>query len=158
MNLVQTSSNCLLTCFAVMRFGEVEHPLLYKSHGIYPPGSVRASSFREPASMLLEIANDLGALVDVRAMPRNIQRGDMVIIGTGIRTHGFIVRSFNPLDSIIESVDGGQGHLGAAIEYRTRRLGWYDSEKKYYVHEGPDLQDKDRPVEYWIDGERLFGQ
>lgn len=156
LQLTQSSSNCMLAVLAALRFAEVDDPDLHVSHGVYPPGSSRAVGFRNPAALLVNIAQRADALLDIKATQRNPQRGDIFIVGHGMGTHGLLVRSYNPLDATLESVDGGQGAHGAGIEYRTRRLGWDDASQKFWLYVGPNLDQRDRDVTHWIDGSKII--
>lgn len=156
LQLAQTSSNCMLAILADLRHAEVDDPDLQVSHGIYQPGSLRAVGFRNPAALLVNVAQRAGALLDIRSTQRNPKRGDVFIVGHGMGTHGLLVRSYNPIDGTLESVDGGQGAHGAGIEYRTRRLGWDDATQKFWLYVGPNLDQRDRDVTHWIDCERIL--
>lgn len=155
-NMIETKSNCMLVCLAVLRELGVNHELLQTPHGIFPPGSNIATGFRNPAADLVTIARDKGALLDIVKTTKSPRPADMFIIGEGLGTHGLTIRSYNPIDGILESVEGGQGEKGAAIEYRSRRLGWDADQQKYWLYAGPDKMRRDRAVNFWIDLEALF--
>jgi hypothetical protein len=156
LNMVQTKSNCMLVCLAVLREIGVDHELLQTPHGHFPPGSNMATGFRDPCGDLLTIARDKRALLDIVTTTKSPKPGDMFVIGSGLGTHGLTLRSYSPLDGIVESVDGGQGERGAAIEYSSRRLGWDNDQKKYWLYAGEDKMRRDRPVNFWIDLEALL--
>lgn len=138
-------SSCTMTALAWFRAIGVNHNLLDTSYVI---GSA--------TSNLITIARSKSAWREEKSTNAAPSAGDVIVIGQNGNEHGLIVTSYSPLDGILESIDGGQGQNGAAIERRTRRLGWDDGSQKWWVYEGPSLDRKGRSVYGWVDIGELF--
>jgi len=147
----KTMSNCMLESMAWMRAAGVVHPLLDAPYFSRASGEWRVVG-KAPA-WVQQIGRDLGAWRDPRSTDAIPQAGDVLVIGGfgGYEVHGFVVVTYTQLDGVLTSIDGGQGDHGADIEWRTRKLGYDHSDKRYWTWEGPSLDRRGRPVLGWCD-------